>query len=214
MSNLLLLLQMAMEAMNNENLIRTLMHNQGPIPTTMRVLPTPGQRPFVFDSSLQQAANVMPFAMQEEAQQEAAQSWHTGRFLAGGTGAFQNLVANINQVNKEDQEGQAKPHGISILSFSLDGKFTKACLHLGKSKNWTKVADTTHQLFASWFSEDVAIECMECIQRIGDQLAPFPLLAVNESDNTVCVLHGVKNFTAAFGTHHPNEGNILAFKTI
>jgi len=146
----------------------------------------------VFDSSLQQAANVMLFATQEDTQQEVAQSWHTGRFPADGTGAFQNPVTNINQVNREDQEGQAKPRSISIPSFVLDGKFTKACLHLGKSENWTKIADTTQQLFTAWFSEDAAIGCMERIQRIGDQLVPFPLLVVNESDNTVCVLHGVK----------------------
>ncbi len=67
MSDLLLLSQLAMEAMNNENVIENVMRNQRPSPTTMGVLPTLGQRPFVFDSSLQQAANITPFATQEEA---------------------------------------------------------------------------------------------------------------------------------------------------
>ncbi len=40
----------------------------------------------------------------------------------------------------------------------------------------------------------------------------LPLLAVDASDNAICVLHGVKRFAATFGTHRPNEGNILAFK--
>jgi len=81
MSDLLLLLsqQMALEAMDNENMIGMMTHNQGFSPTTMGVLCMLGQRPFVFDSSLQQAANVTPFAMQEETQQEVARMWHTGR---------------------------------------------------------------------------------------------------------------------------------------
>jgi len=37
---------------------------------------------------------------------------------------------------------------------------------------------------------------------------------VNASDHAICVLHGVKRFAATFGTHHPNEGNILAFKMV
>jgi len=93
-------------------------------------------------------------------------------FQLAGLELFKTLVTNINQVNREDQEGQAKPRSISIPSFALDGKFTKACLHLGSSKNWTKIADTTQRLFANWFSEDMAIGCMERIQRIGDQLTP------------------------------------------
>jgi len=97
--------------------------------------------------------------------------------------------------------------------FASDGKFTKACLHLaGASENLVKVVDTTCQLFATWFSEDMQVGCIECIQRVGDQLAPFPLLAVNANDNAVCVLHGVKRFAVAFGTQHPNEKDILAFK--
>jgi len=211
MSDLLLLSWTATEAMDNENMIKMMIHNKGSSPTTMGVLPMLGQRPFVFDSSLQQAANVTLVAMQEEAWQEAAQSWHTGRLLAGRTGAFGNSVPNISQGNNEDAEGQAKPHGIIIPTFILDGKFTKACLHLGSSKNLVKVVDTTCQLFAAWFSEDMGIGCMECIQRIGDQLTPFPLFSVNESYNTACVLHGVKKSTAAFDMSHPNEGNNLTF---
>jgi len=57
--------------------------------------------------------------------------WQVGRPLAGGTGALQNPVPNINQGNNEDSDSQAKPHGIIILAFAMDGKFTKACLHLG-----------------------------------------------------------------------------------
>jgi len=221
MSDLFLLSQLATEAMDNENFRETMARNQGPSPTTTGVttrnqgpspittgiLPTPGQRPFVFDSSLQQAASVTPVTTQEETRQETAQNWHTGRFPVGGTGTFRSLATNVDQVNREDQEGQAKARSISIPSFALDGKFTKACLHLGRSENWTKTANTTHQLFTAWFSEDAAIGRSERIQRIGDQLAPFPMLAVNGSDNTVCVIHGVKKFTAAFGTRHPNEGN-------
>jgi len=52
--------------------------------------------------------------------------------------------------------------------------------------------DTTCQLFATWLSEDAEVGHIEHIQRIGDQLAPFPLLAVNVSDNAIYVLHGVK----------------------
>jgi len=94
----------------------------------------------------------------------------------------------------------------------MDGKFTKACLQLGSNENLVKVADTTSQLFTAWFSEETQVHCIERIQKVGDQLAPFPLLAVNASDNMVCVLHGVKRFVASFGTQHPNEGDVLAFK--
>jgi len=81
MSDLFLLSQLAMEAMDNGNVLETAMRNQGPSPTTtgvaMRnqgpsptttgVTPMPGQRPFVFDSPLQQVANMTPFVTQEEA---------------------------------------------------------------------------------------------------------------------------------------------------
>jgi len=226
MSDLFLLSQLATEVMDNENGLESATrnqgpsptntgvatHNQGPSPTTTGVLPTPGQRPFVFDSSLQQAANVTPFATQEGAQQETARMWQVGRLPAGGTGAFQHSGPNINQGNNEELEGQAKPRGIVIPAFATDGLFTKACLQLGASENLVKVADTTSQLFTAWFSEETQVRRFERIQKVGDQLAPFPMLAVNAVDNTVCVLHGIKRFAASFGTQHPNEGDVLAFK--
>jgi len=66
MSDLLLLSKMATDIMNNENILKLMTHNQGFSPTTMGVLPTSGQRPFVFDSSLQQAANMTPVTTQED----------------------------------------------------------------------------------------------------------------------------------------------------
>jgi len=212
MSDLLLLSQLATEAMNTENMTENATRNRGPSPTTTGVLPMPGQRPFVFDSSLQQAANITPFAMQDGAQQETARMWQVGRLPAGGTGAFQNLGPNINQGINEEFEGQAKPRGIVIPVFATDGLFTKACLQLGSNENLVKEADTTSQLFTAWFSEETQVRRFERIQKVGDQLAPFPMLAVNAADNTVCVLHGVKKFAASFGTQHPNEDDVLAFK--
>jgi len=226
MSDLILLSQLATEAMDNETFLETTTRNQGPSPTTTGVTtrnqgpspittgvtPTTGQRPFVFDSSLQQAANVTPFVTQEEARQEAVRIWQAGRLSTGGTGSLQNEVQDISQGNNAYPESQSKPRGIIIPAFRTDGKFTKACLYLGTNENLVKLANTTSQLFAAWFSEDTQVSRVDRIQRIGDQLAPFPLLAVNAYDNTVAVLHGVKRFAASFGTHHPNEGDILAFK--
>ncbi len=65
MSDPFLLSGMAMEAMDNQNMIKTTTCNKGFSPTT-GLLPMPGQRPFMFDLSLQQAANVTPFAMQRK----------------------------------------------------------------------------------------------------------------------------------------------------
>jgi len=132
--------------------------------------------------------------------------------LTGGTGSRQNLDQDTSQGNNGNPESQAKPRGIIIPAFPTDGKFTKACLYLGASKNLVKIANTTCQLFASWFSEDTQVSHVDRIQKIGDQLAPFPLLAVNTYDNTVSVFHGVKRFAASFGTQHMNEGDVLAFK--
>jgi len=68
MSDLLLLSQMATEAVDNANsMIKMTTCNKGFSPTTTGVLPTPGQWSFMFDSLLQQAANVTLVAMQEEA---------------------------------------------------------------------------------------------------------------------------------------------------
>jgi len=138
--------------------------------------------------------------------------WQVGRLQVGGTGALQNPVPNIVQGNNEDSDGQAKPCSIIIPAFTLDGKFTKACLHLGSNENLVKMADINCKLFAAWFSEDTQVSHIDRIQRVGEQLAPFPLLAVNANDNTVCVLHSFKRFAASFGTQHSNEGDVLAFK--
>ncbi len=138
--------------------------------------------------------------------------WQVGRLLAGRTGTFQNLGPNINQGNNEELEGQAKPCSTVIPAFATDGLFTKACLQLGSNENLVKVADTTSQLFTTWFSEETHVCHFECIQKVGDQLAPFPMLAVNAADNMICVLHGIKKFVASFRTQHPNKGDVLAFK--
>jgi len=49
------------------------------------------------------------------------------------------------------------------------------------------------------------------VQTLGEQLAPFPLLAVMHPGNKIVILHGLQHFTVLFGQHHMYKGDTVAF---
>ncbi len=72
-----------------------------------------------------------------------------------------------------------------------DGPLTKVCMELSMGMNLTMVAEKTTALYRELLAKGAGPTSAELVLTFGDQLAPFPLLAVN-SNNNIVILHGTK----------------------
>jgi len=52
---------------------------------------------------------------------------------------------------------------------------------------------------------------IECITSFGEQLAPFPFLAVMGPSNRIVVIHGIQKFIVPFCQTHKNGEDTIAF---
>jgi len=93
------------------------------------------------------------------------------------------------------------------------GPFTQRCHVLGIS---TPAATETVRMKAihQALFIDRAATIATRITIIGEQLQPFPVIAIRQHDNHVVVLHGLKRMVIPLGstmTNHPAHGKVLAF---
>jgi len=139
------------------------------------------------------------------------QEWYTGRPSTGGQGGSAGAITNTMQDEANPHNTHQKPKSIKLPTLALDGGVTKACLELGMGENLVQAAKTFTQLYEAWLMEESGMGLLDCIARISNQPAPFPLLMVNASDNTINIIHGIKKFVALFGMQHEQEGALLAF---
>jgi len=91
-----------------------------------------------------------------------------------------------------------------------DGPLTQTCTKLSMGTNLTMVAECTTAMYVKLLAEGASSTSTELVLTFGDQPAPFPLLAVT-NNNTIIVLHGIKQLVILYGQTHPNKGHIIGF---
>jgi len=199
MTDLLLLSNTATNEIDKENSIPARTNNPSVSPTAQGLTFTPRQSSLAVDSVPHQAVGITPPGNTPGTPQAGNHMDLPREWYMGGQSGRAGTTTNTTQDEANPLNPHQKPKSIKIPTLASDGGVTKACLELGTGGNLVQAAETFTQLYEAWFSEESGMGQLDRISRISDQPAPFPLLMVNASDNTINVIHGVKKFVAPFG---------------
>ncbi len=171
---------------------------------------------FTFDASHKQALAITPgTAMQNDSVNDDIIKI-TGTGQEGGThgtmadpseGNDYQVKGKLDLANFEDMTTY-NAFNPKVLPMS---PFSKVCFEVGSGTNLVALVQTSTQFLESLYGVGVNTSPETCIHILGEQLAPFPLLAVMYLGNKIVILHGLQCFTVPFGQHHMYKGDTVAF---
>jgi len=197
-----------------------------PTPTNPTFHCTPAKVSFNFDAFLEQAkafdASLNPalaitpgMVMQNNLDKDNTIN-SMGTVKTGGThgtttdlteGNDYHIKSKLDHVNLEDMT----TYNAFIPKVSPTSPFSKVCFEVGSGTNLVMAAQTSTQMLESLYGVGVNMSPETHVQTLGEQLAPFPLLAVMHPGNKIVILHGLQHFTVLFGQHHMYKGDTVAF---
>jgi len=189
----------------SNNLNKTKMVNNGTNTTTNLILPsfinptsqhTPMKVSFTFDVSLKQASVITPGTATQNDSDEDDTIEIYWTVKKGGT--YRNMVGltSVNDHQAKDKSNLADFKNTTVYDafipkVSPASPFAKVCFEVGSRSNLVMSAQTSTQILKNLYGVGVNISPENCIQSLGEQLAPFPLLAVMYPGNKVVLLHSL-----------------------
>jgi len=164
-----------------------------PSPTDATLKCSPPKVSFAFNASLMQAATITPGIIMQEGmddedmvkvmgtkKQDVIHRTGMGQGHKKGKGSFQ--LADL---------GNTTMYDAFHPKVSPRSPVTKVSFEVRLGSNLVLVAQFSAQVFETLYGIGVDITPKVWVQTIGDQPAPFPLLAVQYPGNKVVLLHGL-----------------------
>jgi len=173
---------------------------------------TPGQLSISFDTPITQVLTLLPGGTPVgpgNKDTDSRGNEDDPKMGEVGGSKVRNKLAHW-QESKTPQEDETQ-HTFVLQSSVKDGSFTKACIELSRGENLVTEIQAVHHVYKKFMEDEDTFSPTECITSFGEQLAPFPFLAVMGPSNKVVVIHGIRKFVVPFCQTHKNGEDIIAF---